>query len=321
MPEVMSIEVDEEFDPRPPQTPFGLRGPEGQLNIPLIAGIAIAILLILALIFVVIKPFGGKATVAPSTWKPNNPTKNVKSLPVYAADSQMVVSIQASMEDWAEFYTTGDLEILQNSFDLAGPQYAAIVKEQPKVAATPDPGDPAVIDLSTVREVTQKDKLYTVRTTVTWTKPGGSPNVFKWDIIMKRVQNGFVLNKTSETDPTKPQPIDFCGSVKLIAQLESNAVVSKELDKLDDAKRFDALMEIFDIRLKTYSYLQEVAKGTDDQEAVDSIVEELNASIKAGKETNSIDEAVKAANEFDNDQNFADLNARAQDQCEIKLIQ
>lgn len=74
MPEVMSIEVDEEFDTRPPSQPFGFRGPDGDLNIGLIAGIAVAVVLVIALILVVANPFGSDPpAVKVETWSPKTP--------------------------------------------------------------------------------------------------------------------------------------------------------------------------------------------------------------------------------------------------------
>jgi|GEM_PF-3143260 len=322
MPEVMSIEVDEEFDPRPPQTPFGLRGPDGKLNIPLIAGVAFAIVLVLLLIFVVVKPFSKEAAPPPvSNWKPNNPVENIQAIPVYPANSALVISLQESLDSYAKFYTTGDLEEIQKTFDLAGPQYALIAKEQPTVIANPDPGEPAVIDLGAVGKVTQNDKLYTVRTTVTWTKPGGTPNEFQWDIIMKqRTGNDYVLNRIDETQEGAKQPIDFCGAIGFISELDSDDVVTKELGEFSGDKYVAKVREIAEIREDTWSFLQEVAAGTDDQEAVDAIMGEWAALIDASK---SDDDPIKAieqvTKDINNEKNYERVVSRAEDQCGISL--
>mgnify|MGYP000506387487 CR=1 FL=1 len=319
MPEVMSIEVDEEFDPRPPQTPFGLRGPDGKLNVPLVAGIATSIVLVLLLIFVVWRPFASDPAPVASNWKPADPTKDVNVLPVYPADHALVEGLQSSMENWAKFYTTGSLEDLENTFDLAGPQYALLVKEQPKVLASPDSGPPAVILLSTVGKVTQNDKLYTVRTTITWTKPGGEPQTFNWDIVMRNNQNTFLLNSTIVTEEGAKQPINFCGAIGLIAELDTDKTVGDETENMEPGKYLETWAKIMDIRVRTWSYLQQVAAGTDDQEAVDAIVAEYKAYLEAAGDKKDMKEFQQIAKDSETKQDFEDITERASVQCTVDL--
>lgn len=158
MPEVMSIEVDDEFDPRPPKQPFSFRDEEGNWNWPMIAGIALAIVLVITLFVVVTKPFTPAKVVEVSKWTPKDPTKDVAFLESYASTSSMVSSVQRSLDSWAKFNTTGDLEDVGTSFDLAGNQYALLSAQQPEIFANPEPGQPSIVELGPVGKVERKKR-------------------------------------------------------------------------------------------------------------------------------------------------------------------
>lgn len=322
MPEVMSIEVDEEFDPRPPSTPFGLRGPDGNLNFGLIAGVAIAIVLVLMLIFVVVKPFGGgdKAPAVPA-WKPNDPAESAKFLETYPATSPMASSIQNSLEAWAKYYTTGDLRDLEDSFDLTGNQYALLVAEQAavkaEVEAAGEPGEPAIIKLGPIGKVKRKDDIFTVRVVIDWTKRGAlERQIFKWDIDMKSDDNLFVLSTTRNTDAdVKLQPVNFCGAVDIIAQLDDDATLVKKTAKSTPENKLTSYVALVNARLKAWKILETAVDGTDSEADVAVIVERYQAFVDAGKKATTVEEIDEAEPETDSTDAEAAIESRASEEC------
>lgn len=316
MPEVMSIEVDEDFDPRPQSSPFGLRDPEGNLNIGMIAGIVIAIFLVLMLIFVVVKPFGSGDPVATSDWKPNDPTLELNVLASYPVNDPIVEATQAALEDWAEFATTGDLDTLSSTFDLAGIQYAALVKEAPTIAANPEPGEPAIIKLGPVGRVSQTDNIYVIRTNVNWTKPGSAGNTYAWDMTLEKTSgNNYLLSSVKETAINAKKPIDFCTAVGLVSELDTNQVIGDEYVKFPVEEQIPVVTNAFAVRLKSWDYMLEVARGTDDESAVSAIVTELEDTVAAGEAGKTIDEIMQVSKDAANGDNRAYLEERAQNQC------
>lgn len=320
MPEVMSIEVDEEFDPRPQQSPFGLRDPEGNLNIGMIAGIVIAIFLVLMLIFVVVKPFGSDKPVATSNWKPKDPTVELTTLESYPVNSAIVRSTQSSLEAWAKFYTSGDLEGLVSTFDLAGAQYALLVQEAPKVSAAPDPGEPAVVKLGPVGKVSQTDNIYVIRVVVNWTKPGQAGSEFKWDITLERKDSSrYLLSSVKDTDPAAKQPIDFCTAAGLVSELDDADTLGEEYRKFPESEQLSVVSNAFAIRLKAWSYLYEVAQGTSDEQDVAAIVSEYETLVKNSSQVATVAELLESAGRVDISKSRASIEERVQGQCDLDV--
>lgn len=289
MPEVMSIEVDEEFDPRPPSSPFGLRDPEGNWNYGMIGGIAIAIVLVLLLIFVVVKPFSSEKAAEVSNWKPNDPTQDLNYLETYPSTSQMHASMQKSLEDWALYYTTGKLTDLESSFDLAGPHYAQLVAGQPTIAKSPEEGDPAIIQLGPIGKVSRKDDIYTTRVVVTWTKPGSpDPKKYMWDIDMKSFEAGYVLHSVEETDSKAKQPINFCGAVDVIAELDDDKKVAKETSAMPPERALERTLDMLAIRLKSWELLETAVAGTDSEADVAPIAKDYRNLVQIGKKAKNV---------------------------------
>lgn len=317
MPEVMSIEVDEEFDPRPPSSPFGLRDPEGKLNWGMIAGIAIAIILVIALILVVAKPFEKAKPPVVSTWTPKDPTKDINFLESYPDTSPMVASLQNSLEAWAKYYTTADLKDLISTFDLAGNQYALLVEQQPAIAANPEPGEPAIIEIGPVGKVSRKNDVFTVRAVINWTKPGSPEGkVYKWDIDMKSKENIFILNTVRDTDPTQKQPVDFCGAVNIVAGLDSDDEIAKNLGDFDPAKQVELLNQAYDLKVKAWEFLEIAVAGTDSALDVDPIISNYRDIQAAGQKAKSIKEIGEADNGDTLTQNRQNIEERASQECD-----
>lgn len=283
MPEVMSIEVDEEFDPRPPAQPLGMRGPDGKLNIGLIAGVVVAVILVIALIVVIANPFGSdKKPVAVATFTPVDPLKDSKAIPLYSPNSDIVQDLQTSLEDWALYYTTGRIEDLSESFDLAGKQYAALLKEQPSIVAAPEPGLPSKIELGTVGNAGKQGNLYTLRADITWTKPGDTPTNFKWDVTLKKDNNinKYLLSTTKTTESDASNALAFCDAVKIVKKLQNDDKVNAEFAKLNLEDRKVAIGAVFNIRLKVWKFVQPAFEESKAPDSVALIVEQYSESLK-----------------------------------------
>lgn len=283
MPEVMSIEVDEEFDPRPPSQPFGMRNPDGKLNVGLIAGIAVAIILVIALIVVVANPFGSDPKpVAVAKFTPFDPLKEVKAIPLYSPSDDIVADLQSSLNDWALYYTTGDIEDINGSFDLAGKQYAALLKEQASILASPEPGLPSKIELGTVGNAGKQGNLYTLRADITWTKPGDTPANYKWDVVMKKDNNSskYLLSTTKTTKSDATNGLTFCEAVNIVRKLQDDDEVNAEFKKLQLDDRKVAIAAVFDIRLKVWKFVKPAFEESKAPDSVDLIVDQYSEMLK-----------------------------------------
>ncbi len=321
MPEVMSIEVDEEFDPSPPPAPFGFHKPDGSLNYGLIGGIAVAVVLVLLLIFVVIKPFSGDSTPKPvSTWAPKDPTIDLKYLDTYPANSAMVSSVQASLNAWSQFYTTGVLKDLSESFDLIGAQYALLSSQQPTIAANPEAGFPAVVELGPVGKVERKDNIFTVRVANKWTKPGAdSSSSYKWDIDMKISGNQYLLVTVRDTQAGAEVPLDFCGAIDVVAGLEDAKTVTAELQKFSGADQVAKMGELYTVKAKAWKLLNTAVAGTDSAEDVQPILDQYQNLAEATKKTASLEELQKNNQTGGLEDERKAIGGRATQECEADI--
>lgn len=316
MPEVMSIEVDEEFDPRPPSSPFGLRGPDGNLNYGMIGGIAIAIVLVLMLIFVVVKPFSSEKPPVVATWKPKDPAAKVDFLDLWAPASPMATSIQNSLESWAKYYTTANLDDLSFTFDQSGNQYAQLVGSQSQIAAEKETGKPAIIELGHIGKVTRKDNVYTVRVVVNWTKPGAAEGkVYRWDIDMKEKGSIFVLNTVRETDANEKQPIDFCGAVAVVSNLDDIDTIGKELKKVDNVGQVAIWSDVLDAKIKAWKLLDLTVQGSDSEEAVSAILLDYETQKEAAKDATTLAQISESGSGVDLTDFENNINTRASQEC------
>lgn len=309
MPEVMSIEVDEEFDPRPPAQPFGMRNPDGKLNIGLIAGIVVAIILVIALIIVVANPFGSDAKpIKASTWSPVNPIKDAKFIPAYASDDQVTVDLQAALNAWSNFYTNGEITLLNSSFDLAGRQYAQLLNGRPasegveaiksaaelkaELSALSTRPVPAVIELSQTGNAGRTGNLYTVRTQITWTQPGQEPSIYSWDIVMKREADKYLLSTVRTTKSDALRALNFCDAAKLVQKLEDDDKVSKEIKSIGSANEaFEKYKEMIKIRISTWQTLADATIISDDKANLGEIVDAYGELSNNLKTSSSLEEA------------------------------
>lgn len=305
MPEVMSIEVDEEFDPRPPVQPFGLRGPDGNLNIGLILGIGAAVILVIALIVVLANPFASdKPAVKAEKFVPTDPLKGLAVIPLYSPSDKIVQDLQTALNAWATFYNSGDLRKIQNSFDVAGNQYALLQNGSPatatkaavpsaaEIAANPDTGLPAKVELGNVGNVGKQGSVYTVRAEVTWTKPGTTPINYKWDIEMKKDTNdeSYLLSTIKTTDSGALNTLTFCDAVNVVYKLQDTEEVNKKLEMVAPADSIEAIKSVFAIRLKVWKYVQPAFDKSDAPDSVKRIITQYEDSIEILEKDETLDE-------------------------------
>lgn len=218
MPEVTSIEVDEEFDPRPTPTPFGLRGPDGELNKGMVAGIVIAVLLVLLVIGAIATSLGGDSGAKKATWKPTDPLKGLESLTTVDPRSPEMVAMASAMNAWSKFGLTGNISEVESTFDKSGPQYAELLKEQAAIQLKPESGDPAVVTINEMGRAGKADKDIKLRGEVVWTKPGFTPNEFFWDVTMRQQSTGsYLLYNVSTADKNKDKvALTFATPLRLL---------------------------------------------------------------------------------------------------------
>ena len=308
MPEVMSIEVDEEFDTRPPSQPFGFRGPDGDLNIGLIAGIAVAVVLVIALILVVANPFGSDPpAVKVETCSPKNPLSDIQIVQLYSLEDSIAQDLQSSLDEWAKFYTTGDITDLEGTFDIAGSQYALLLNGAAATETTPAvksaaevkadiealPVEPEVakVEIISVAKVVKKSNLFTVRAVLTWTEPGKESSTYKWDVSMKKDLDSstYLLNSIKTTDPAAVGALDFCDAVTLISKLDKDSKVTEKLNGLTGAEQKNSLDKLFDIRIKVWQTAQPAFLQSSATDSVGVIVSQYKQAKKLLEESESLE--------------------------------
>jgi hypothetical protein len=268
----------------------------------------------------VANPFSTDTKKPVAVWQPTDPTKNLQTLDVWPADSGMVQSLQNAVDDWAQFYTNGQITTVQNSFDLAGPQYAQLLKEQPSVKAKPDP-QAAVVELGTVGKVSQTDNTYVVRVKITWTTPGEDPTIYNWDITMEQqgTSDKFILNSTKDTAANVKKPLEFCSAATLISKLDDDSQVVKKLKTVPANDQFDVYEKVLTIREKTWNIFGSVVAGTDDEVTVNPIVEEYQTELEAAKKDKSIQAVNDSIASIDNSENRSAIQGRVNSQCSLDI--
>ena len=305
MPEVMSIEVDEEFDPRPSAQPFGMRGPDGKLNVGLIAGIAVAVVLVIALVVVVANPFAAKTKpVEVAKFTPVDPLKDVKTIPLYAPTDEIVLDLQSALDAWAKFYTDGKIERLQITFDVAGKQYAQLLNGSPatessaaipsasEILASPDPGLPAKVEINSAGNAGKQGTLYVVRADISWTKPGSDPINYKWDVTMKKgaTSDNYQLNTIKSTEGEAINALSFCDAVKMVSKLQDDQELEAAFAKLPLSAREEAIRDSYTIRMKVWQFVETAFDGSKAPDSVAIIVNQYKEALKALDESKDLSE-------------------------------
>ena len=93
------------------------------------------------------------------------------------------VAARAALEDWAHFATSGELDTLGDTFEVAGPQFAQLAGDDiSPVAGPPYRFDATVGPTSAGSRVGEQ----VVMADVVVSRPGETDQSFSWEIVMRQ---------------------------------------------------------------------------------------------------------------------------------------
>lgn len=95
-------------------------------------------------------------------------------------------AVEASLDAWARFAGTGDLAVLAESFDPAGPQYERLRAEAPALASRPAVGSVFTVEIGSVMAGRDADEQI-VSADVVLARPGEADQHFAWDLVMRHL--------------------------------------------------------------------------------------------------------------------------------------
>jgi hypothetical protein len=97
-----------------------------------------------------------------------------------------VVAAETALIAWGQFAVTGDVELLEHSFDTSGPQYRELAGEAPGITADPLGPPPNDVRLETARVDEASVNEAVVAVSVAWARPGEPDQRFAWDVVIRR---------------------------------------------------------------------------------------------------------------------------------------
>jgi hypothetical protein len=129
-------------------------------------------------------PRGREAT--DSTPEANQNASTVTTL----VQDERIAATEAALAAWGRFAVTGRVDALEESFDVAGPQFRHLADEAGTITAAP-PGPPAyqVTLAEPVVEGVSADEAV-VASTVVWARPGETDQTYRWEIVVRRGSTG-----------------------------------------------------------------------------------------------------------------------------------
>lgn len=187
MSEVLDIEVDGEVD-RPDDSGPGSRSAIWGLPV----AIALVGTLLLAVLVLVVLPAvtGGDATrTAPSPGGAAPPASTAEAAPTTVAVDPRIVAVQNALTAWGEFVADGDPERLKPWFAEDGPQYRQLAEEAPELAARPGTSYSVTTEDESVTAAAGEEEAV-VESHVTWTQPAEAAQEYKWDVVLRRAEDG-----------------------------------------------------------------------------------------------------------------------------------
>lgn len=185
MNEILEIEVDGETEEH-----HGREGVDRPPAFGLPVALALAGALVLAVLMTVVVPslmpdddrppaaMDPATGRAPEAQAPSQDEDLVRLDPVDAA--------KAALDAWAAFAVTGDLTLLDGTFDPAGPQYQLLQREAGDLLAPSPRGPLYEVELSDVSVDQSTRSEAVVSATVEWTKPGEADQSFRWDLVLRK---------------------------------------------------------------------------------------------------------------------------------------
>lgn len=105
-------------------------------------------------------------------------------------DDVLIASVLTAVDAWARFASTGQLAEVANSFVQEGPQYQQFAGEAPsrRTAALGAPYRFTLADPVVLPDQPDGDRL--VRADLTLAREGSDPQVFRWDLRLRRGGDG-----------------------------------------------------------------------------------------------------------------------------------
>lgn len=131
------------------------------------------------------------STAAPTTLPPTVLTFPPPPVEVTLAD--VLPAVDAAFAAWGEFAVTGDLDLVESTFDAAGPQYTQLRGEAPALSADPLGPPPYVFTVIDPRLRRPDPDRAVVVGDVTVDRPEEPTQTFRWRIVMSWVGGDWRL--------------------------------------------------------------------------------------------------------------------------------
>jgi hypothetical protein len=142
-------------------------------------------------------PSGSSTTVVPLTTVPfiTLPPVIVTAPPppLALALADVLPAVEDAFAAWGEFAVTGDIELVESTFDVSGPQYAQLREEAPTLEA--DPLGPPPYDFTLTEPSLRRPdpERAVVIADVTLERPGEPAQTFRWRIVMRWARGEWLL--------------------------------------------------------------------------------------------------------------------------------
>ena len=101
---------------------------------------------------------------------------------------------RAALDAWARFASTGDIDHVRETFHPAGPQLARLNAEAQAGRVQPAGGAPYAFSATSLRVSSgRNDDEQVVAADVVVSRPGETDQRFKWELVMRSIDNRWVL--------------------------------------------------------------------------------------------------------------------------------
>ncbi len=208
-------------------------GPAGPSTWRIVAAFGLVLVLAVALVLVVSRPpepsaagpagttaatLGPAPTLAPPVTTTSPPTPAASpaaptstsaaasptgmpstTTPVPAA-GRLRRDLEAAFASWGAFAVSGDVELLDGTFDTGGPQYARLLSEVPGIVESAgENADPYVFTLSAPVVIERGGGIAVIRTDVEGMQSGERTVAATWDVELRRAPDGAWLLWTTSS--------------------------------------------------------------------------------------------------------------------------
>ena len=109
-------------------------------------------------------------------------------------------AVERAFAAWGEFAVTGDLDLVESTFDWDGPQYTQLRGEAPALSAEPLGPPPYVFTVIDPRLRRPDPDRAVVVGDVTLDRPGEPTQTFRWRIVMRWAAGEWLLWTVDDID-------------------------------------------------------------------------------------------------------------------------